>query len=353
MKTKLLFKTFFLLASCSLSCLLVAARARAQPACREIPATPPIGTTCLDIQRIHARGDNSTDSFRSTYPLGWVIVNVQPNVVTRYGNTDGPHIRFYDAGTRLGTYEALNSAVQELENLRARAEGTDPNSGQSNAYEYINQQLSEFRNNRDQVASVNTNRAQLEATVSASRRCTGRTPLGCVDWQGGSFGVDLYIYRQYLGTPVQVSSQLNAVRETALSLIGSSSTQPQTSTSSRCEQEGNIEVRVGSSNLDFRPGQRWVTCTGYTFIFQSDGNLAHYNPSGQAIWATNTHDQGAEVLAMQADGNLVIYGSGGRIFWASNTHNNPGAFLAIQQDGNVVIYNNRGQALWATGTNGR
>jgi hypothetical protein len=127
----------------------------------------------------------------------------------------------------------------------------------------------------------------------------------------------------------------------------------QVATEQRCGQEGNIEVRVGSSNLDFRPGQRWVTCTGYTFIFQSDGNLVHYNPSGQAIWATNTHDQGAEVLAMQADGNLVIYGSGGRIFWTSNTHNNPGAFLAIQQDGNVVIYNNRGQALWATGTNGR
>ncbi|NEP71365.1 MULTISPECIES: hypothetical protein [Okeania] len=78
-----------------------------------------------------------------------------------------------------------------------------------------------------------------------------------------------------------------------------------------------------------------------------------YNPSRQSVWATNTHDQGARVLAMQADGNLVIYADGGRVLWASNTHGNPGAFLAIQQDGNVVVYTNRGVPLWSTGTNGR
>ncbi|AOY79245.1 hypothetical protein BJP36_04255 [Moorena producens JHB] len=220
MKRKHLFqKIAWLAVVSSLSTILLAQKAQAQPLCREVSSNPPIGTVCIDIQKIHARGDNSTDSFRSTYPDSWVIKQVEPRVFTRYGNTDGPHIRYYESGTRLKSYEAWKRAVQELENLRARAEGTDPNTGQSRAYEYINQQLSEFRNNLSAVASVSTNRAQVEAHVSASRRCTARTPVGCLDWQGGSFGVDLYIYREYVGTPQLASSQLSTVRERALSLI--------------------------------------------------------------------------------------------------------------------------------------
>ncbi|WP_309745483.1 MULTISPECIES: peptidoglycan DD-metalloendopeptidase family protein [unclassified Chamaesiphon] len=112
----------------------------------------------------------------------------------------------------------------------------------------------------------------------------------------------------------------------------------------------NINLRPSNGrSLTLKRGTRGTTC-GYTFNFQSDGNLVLYK-SGQALWATGT-DRRGEILVMQSDGNLVIYG-GGRALWATNTDGNPGAFLAIQADGNLVIYKSNGQQpIWASNTAG-
>ncbi|HEY9702873.1 MAG TPA: ricin-type beta-trefoil lectin domain protein, partial [Allocoleopsis sp.] len=104
-------------------------------------------------------------------------------------------------------------------------------------------------------------------------------------------------------------------------------------------------------NLEFYKGQQWVTSNGYKFVFQGDGNLVLYSPSGQPLWATGSERMGATGFAVQTDGNIVLYASG-KAIWASNTAGNPGAYLAIQTDGNVVVYNSANNPLFNTNTAG-
>ncbi len=117
------------------------------------------------------------------------------------------------------------------------------------------------------------------------------------------------------------------------------------------EENNNIILKPKNSNLNYHQGQRWVTASGYKFIFQGDGNLVLYNPSKKPIWASNTHGKGATTFAVQVDANIVIY-AGSKALWASNTHGHQGASLAIQNDGNVVIYEGT-QPIWATNTYGK
>ena len=61
---------------------------------------------------------------------------------------------------------------------------------------------------------------------------------------------------------------------------------------------------------------------------------------------------------MQPDNNLVVYGQMNDALWSSNTANQgggPGAQvrLVMQDDGNLVLYNQSNQALWASNTCGR
>lgn len=189
------------------------------PRCRDLTHPISVGQRCVDVRNIHARGDNDSDSFRSTYNSSWIVLEVDHNVAIRYGNTSGPHIRSYTAQTRQRSYESWNRATRELERLNAEAERVNPQTGQSEAYRYINNQLREFRNNRAILTSVDTNVATVEATVYASRRCTRSTPLGCVDWQGGSFSVNVYVYKMYVGTPELAETRLENVRRTALRLL--------------------------------------------------------------------------------------------------------------------------------------
>jgi hypothetical protein len=99
------------------------------------------------------------------------------------------------------------------------------------------------------------------------------------------------------------------------------------------------------------PGQSLTSSNGrFTFVYQSDGNLALYGPGGAAMWASRTDGRVAGACIMQEDGNLVVYGPGWQGHWASATENNHGARLIVQDDGNVVIYNSAWTPIWATNT---
>jgi len=69
------------------------------------------------------------------------------------------------------------------------------------------------------------------------------------------------------------------------------------------------------------------------------------------IWSTITNDKSASHIDMQADGNLVVYDPSGHALFASNTSGNQGAYCRMQDDGNLVIYR-QGTAspLWQTNT---
>jgi RHS repeat-associated protein len=92
----------------------------------------------------------------------------------------------------------------------------------------------------------------------------------------------------------------------------------------------------------------WSPDGRFEFIFQTDGNVVLYGPSG-AMWASNTGGKAATSLGMQSDGNLVEY-NGSTPIWASNTAGDgPTTYLAVQNNGNAVLYNSSGP-VWETNT---
>ncbi|GEM_PF-593588 len=105
------------------------------------------------------------------------------------------------------------------------------------------------------------------------------------------------------------------------------------------------------SNRVFGKGTSWRSCTGYHFVFQTDGNLVLYNQGGRAIWDSRTNGRGHR-FAVQSDGNLVVYASNGKASWSSKTHGKRDTSLRVQNDGNVVLYSN-GKPVWRTGTRGK
>lgn len=101
------------------------------------------------------------------------------------------------------------------------------------------------------------------------------------------------------------------------------------------------------------PGQQYRSPNGrYCLIFQTDGNLVHYDalPSWHYTWNARTQGKGADLCVMQPDGNLAVY-SRGQCLWSSGTAGNPGSRLEIQNDGNLVIYRANGTAAWSIWTN--
>lgn len=89
----------------------------------------------------------------------------------------------------------------------------------------------------------------------------------------------------------------------------------------------------------------------YRLVFQDDGNLVLYGPSG-AVWSSGTWGSGADRAVLQGDGNLVLYA--GRIaVWATGTDGHRGAVLAVQSDGNVVLYAAAGAVWDSKGATGR
>ncbi|MET8777815.1 LysM peptidoglycan-binding domain-containing protein [Nocardia sp. NPDC004654] len=87
----------------------------------------------------------------------------------------------------------------------------------------------------------------------------------------------------------------------------------------------------------------------YTLTLQSDGNLVLSEPDGNAVWATQTHDQGVERATFQHDGNFVLYKGEGAA-WSTETNGADADRLVVQADRNVVLYGTDGSALWASET---
>jgi hypothetical protein len=107
---------------------------------------------------------------------------------------------------------------------------------------------------------------------------------------------------------------------------------------------------------DMQPGEAlypnesiWSANGRYRFIYQADGNLVLYGPSG-ALWNSQTGGKTPGVCVMQGDGNLVIYGPRAVVIWNSQTHGNPGSRLIMQNDGNSVIYRPNNVPIWNTKT---
>jgi hypothetical protein len=103
-------------------------------------------------------------------------------------------------------------------------------------------------------------------------------------------------------------------------------------------------------SLLLNPGESMVSASGrYVLIYQNDGNLALYDPSGTPLWSSGTSGSSAGVTVLQGDGNLVVYDAGGDPVWWSGTSAAFGARLVVQDDGRAVIYSTGGNAIWATG----
>jgi len=103
------------------------------------------------------------------------------------------------------------------------------------------------------------------------------------------------------------------------------------------------------SNFWMNPSQSRSSVDGrFSLVYQSDGNLVLYGPSGP-LWSSGTYGTSPGVVVMQNDGNLVVYDSGGTPRWASNTSGQTGSYCLIQSDGNFVVY--RGfTPVWASNT---
>lgn len=103
------------------------------------------------------------------------------------------------------------------------------------------------------------------------------------------------------------------------------------------------------SGHSLKPDQSRASADGrYTLLFQLDGNLVLYGPSG-AVWNTKTYNAEPFEVSMQGDGNVVLYvkapDGSGIPKWNSRTFGHPGARLLVQNDGNVVVYDAAGQPV--------
>ena len=105
------------------------------------------------------------------------------------------------------------------------------------------------------------------------------------------------------------------------------------------------------------PGDSRTSADGrYQLIYQGDGNLVLYGPSG-VTWASNCWPSGAPCrnvgspgYAQNQAGRLVVQSS--NEVWSSNSGPWSGATLVVQADGNAVFYEPYGTALWSTAGGG-
>lgn len=106
---------------------------------------------------------------------------------------------------------------------------------------------------------------------------------------------------------------------------------------------------VAKTDLRIEPGTILEMGKTYTsgvnsLVFQSDGNLVVYGPSGNVLWASYTQNKGATVAAMQSDGNFVIY-AGSKAIWYTSTGGNPDAYAVVQSNGAFSVVVQR--PVWA------
>jgi hypothetical protein len=85
----------------------------------------------------------------------------------------------------------------------------------------------------------------------------------------------------------------------------------------------------------------------YKLIMQGDGNLVLYQ-EGNALWSSETGGNPGSYAIMEGEGNLVVY-DGTTAKWNSSTWGFPGADLVLQSEGNLVVYQD-GHPLWDWGS---
>jgi len=104
-------------------------------------------------------------------------------------------------------------------------------------------------------------------------------------------------------------------------------------------------LETGAEDLILKRGDKdgnkdiaWSTETGYSLVFQKDGNLVLYkinNSSQEVIWATGTNGQ-AEKFTASKDGSFALLNSQDKQIWSTKTSGRNR--LVIQEDGNLVVY---------------
>lgn len=118
---------------------------------------------------------------------------------------------------------------------------------------------------------------------------------------------------------------------------------------------GDIDIlATGSEDLilkrDENKDMGWYTATGYTLVFQKDGNLVLYNiktSSKEVVWATGTNGIAEKFTALK-DGNFVLFNSKNEPIWSTKTSGNNR--LVQKENGNLVVYSQKGEILFQTET---
>lgn len=125
-----------------------------------------------------------------------------------------------------------------------------------------------------------------------------------------------------------------------------------------------IQIRVKdvletkTENLILERGDKdlaWTTETGYSLVFQKDGNLVLYevkNSRQEVIWATGTNGQ-VEKFTASKDGNFALLNSQNKPIWSTKTSGRNR--LVLEEDGNLVVYSQSSESskkLFETGTQG-
>lgn len=84
----------------------------------------------------------------------------------------------------------------------------------------------------------------------------------------------------------------------------------------------------------------------YMLLYQSDGNLVFYGPSGPIAW-TGTSGSALGTY-MNPSGNIEVYNQGPTLVWQSGTGGNSGAYLRVQDNGRLALIAANGSilALW-------
>ena len=336
--------------------LLISFEDRANAQSFQCPSNPQIGDQCTQRVTIRLRKLESEgrDEFNQRFEpdAGWVVEDCDTRIGERKrtGEVSGPSCVKVQAGNALTSQNFVDTQVRQLSE---HMEKLKIQFGKLPIFADIESKArNEFSSVQQNLQSIQTSNSgvNISAWVSVQGGCRTRSPFGCINWgPGGSLDTDVIVRLKYVGTNQDISRILERYTTEA---DRAALTSRLSSVDPSCKNN-NIVIKPDNNNLEFPRGSEWNTCSGYKFVFQNDGNLVLYNPSGQAIWNTATDQSSANKFVVQTDGNIVLYNSSGQAIWDACTGGNSGAVLAIQWDGNVVIYDRSGKPIWFTQTTGR
>jgi cell wall-associated NlpC family hydrolase len=173
------------------------------------------------------------------------------------------------------------------------------------------------------------------------------------------------------GNVVLVVGRAEDVSISAISVLGSKTTQPATSMTPATASPGPTMTSPSPTCPDGDAGEfpdceppppnpdKGTTLTSgealtegdylesnggqYKLIMQGDGNLVLYH-EGNALWSSETGGNPDSYAIMEGEGNLVVY-DGTTAKWNSSTWGFPGAYLSLQEEGNLVVYQD-GHPVW-------